>query len=90
MLELYFGSSNYLGPKCRLKEKGSSAVEGEIASGKFGYMKSITDVPNKGQGTPGLACTFYPYGLVKQASFLYNASGLICGDHVGCFCGCRI
>lgn len=53
VLQLYFGDDTYRAPKCRLLEEGSSLFEGKITEGEPGYVKGLTDVPNKGPKSKG-------------------------------------
>lgn len=53
VLNLYFGDDQYRAPKCHLVKKGSSLFEGKISKGEPGYIKGVTDVPNKGPKTKG-------------------------------------
>ncbi|GMH41183.1 hypothetical protein BSKO_09093 [Bryopsis sp. KO-2023] len=53
VLKLYFGSDKYLGPQCAKFEEGGSSFERKITSLEEGFIKGLTDVPNKGRKTVG-------------------------------------
>jgi len=52
-LKHYFGTDEYLAPKCQLIPKGSSKFEGRIRPGEEFYVAGVTDVPNQGPKTQG-------------------------------------
>lgn len=54
-LEAFFGSDNFVGPKCIAFEEGSSEYERKITAGQPGHISGVTDVPNKGKDTVGYA-----------------------------------
>lgn len=49
----FFGTSEYLAPKCIKYEEGSSLFEGRINKGEKNYVEGMTDVPNQGPHTTG-------------------------------------
>lgn len=53
VLKLYFGSDEFVGPKCVGFEEGNSLFEKKIAPGQPGYIPGMTDIPNKGKDTVG-------------------------------------
>eukprot|EP00803_Ostreobium_quekettii_P009334 evm.model.scf_282EXC.8 EVM.evm.TU.scf_282EXC.8 scf_282EXC:79227-87020(+) len=52
-LKHYFGTDEYLGPKCQMIPKGTSKFEGRIRPGEQFYVAGVTDVPNQGPRTQG-------------------------------------
>ncbi|GMH35360.1 hypothetical protein BSKO_03228 [Bryopsis sp. KO-2023] len=91
VMSLYFGDDSYRAPKCRLIEEGTSQFEGKIAKGEEGYIKGVTDVPNKGPKTKGyvpardvVLCWETFDEASQQAGFSRLMGGIhIIADHKG-------
>lgn len=49
----FFGTSEYLAPKCIKYEEGSSLFEGKIIEGEENHIPGVTDVSNQGPRTVG-------------------------------------
>ncbi|CAD7701074.1 unnamed protein product [Ostreobium quekettii] len=65
----YFGTNEYLAPKCIRYEEGSSLFEGRINPGENNHIAGMTDVPNQGPRTTAaivvtriLKRSFYDFG----------------------------